>query len=90
MVAATMILLASHQESVNQTYGTSLIAGCMVSILVTTVVLVNTRSLATKLLLSMRIKWADTKPTKKNGVDLSLPELLGGERVPITILLIQL
>ena len=84
-----MILLASHQESVNQTYGTSFIAGRMVSILLTTVVVVLTRSQAIKLLLSTRIKWADTKPTKKDGVDLSLPELLGGERVPITILLIQ-
>ena len=90
MVAATIILLASHQESVNQTYGTSFVAGRMVSILLTTVILVKTRSQATKLLLSMRIKWADTKPTKKNGVDLSLPESLGGERIPITILLIQL
>ena len=87
MVAATMILLASHQESLNQTYGTSFIAGRMVSILLTTVVVVLTRSQAIKLLLSTRIKWADTKPTKKNGVDLSLPELLGGERVPIIILL---
>lgn len=87
MAAATMILLESHQELANQTYGTSFIAGRMVSILLTTVVVVLTRSQAIKLLLSTRIKWVDTKPTKKNGVDLSLPELLGGERVPIIILL---
>ena len=92
MVDATTIsiLLASHQKSVNQTYGTSFIAAHMVSILLTTVALVKTRSQVIKLLLSTRIKWVDTKPIKKNGVDLSLPELLGGERVPITILLIQL
>ena len=90
VATTTMITLVSHQRLKKQTYDTSFIAGCMVSILLTIVVVVLTRSQAIKLLLSTRIKWADTKPTKKNGVDLSLPELLGGERVPITILLILL